>query len=1197
MKKELNPHFNLPKQISEIQFGILSKKEITAMSVLSVTRREMYDPESRRPMMGGPLDPRLGTSNKSEKCETCHESILRCSGHFGDIELTLPVFHIGFLRHTLQILHCICKNCAAVLISPSRKTYYDIRKLVEECKKISVCHNCKAHNGTVKKGQGFRIYHYLPNTTEDLNPLTVLNLFKMIAPKDWKILSLSFPPENLIIQKLLVPPACIRPSVMLDQEDGSNEDDLTIKLCEIIHTNQVIKEKMHNLSILIEDWDFLQLQVGLFINSDLPGVTTPNSVNRPIRGLIQRLKGKGGRFRENLSGKRVDFSGRTVISPDPNLSVEEVGMPKAMAQILTFPEPVTAFNRARLQEMVRRGPESYPGANYIFNPQTESKRYLRFGDREALASTLLDGDIVERHLIDGDTVLFNRQPSLHRLSVMAHRVRVMPWRTLRFNECVCTPYNADFDGDEMNIHVPQTYEARAEASVLMGVKHNLVTPRNGEPLVAATQDFITGLYLLTSKDVFFTREEFGQVISHFIGKDERVLIEPSVIRPYELFTGKQVVEVLIRDAINNGIKMNEFDEHKFNNSCINTNNMGSSNIKDVSDDKIFIVRNNFYLFGRIDKSIVGAEKKDKSILYALMLISENCAVRAMNSIARLIPRFLSGRGFSIGYDDVLPDHKLREGKAKILKEGYSSVTRMISNHALGKITAQPGCTTEETLELSISAELSNIREKCGTLCVNSLSINNAPLIMQACGSKGSKINISQMIACVGQQIISGHRIPDGFEKRPLPHFPRCSLMPAAKGFVEASFCSGLSPTEFFFHAVSGREGLVDTAVKTAETGYMQRRLMKALEDLCVEYDYSVRNANGEVVQFVYGEDKIDPINNTHWIDPGTAVGAIAGQSIGEPGTQMTLKTFHFAGVASMNITLGVPRLKEIINASKAISTPIINAKIEKETKCKIEKIKNKIERILLSDIWESITELYGIHECCLEIIINTEIANDLDITMDTIRDRICKIKRIPKEHIQIHNSVLQIYIKKYKKEPESIYFILQKVKRSLGSIIVSGIETVGKVVVSKNGDEYELGIEGTGLAKVLGVEGIDSNHTRSNNSMEILEVLGIEAARQSIIDEILYTMEKHGIKLDSRHVMLLADTMCYKGEVLGITRFGISKMKMSTLMLASFEQTSDHLFEAAIGGKRDVIEGVSESIILGMNVGVGTGRIELYHSK
>ena len=257
--------------------------------------------------------------------------------------------------------------------------------------------------------------------------------------------------------------------------------DLTMSV-RIVEANTALSQQLARglPRQVLEAWEFLQEACARYINSEMSGLQQIKG--KSVRSICTRLKGKEGRFRGNLSGKRVDFSGRTVISPDPNVSVEQVVIPEWVAKRMTFPERVCEANLQRLREAIDRGPENHPGACFITTPDGRKKYLgaLKKNARKQMAESLKSGDLVERHMRDGDIVLFNRQPSLHRLSIMAHRAKVMPGRTFRFNECVCAPYNADFDGDEMNIHLPQTEEARAEAMQLMGVRDGLVTPKSGE---------------------------------------------------------------------------------------------------------------------------------------------------------------------------------------------------------------------------------------------------------------------------------------------------------------------------------------------------------------------------------------------------------------------------------------------------------------------------------------------------------------------------------------------------------------------------------------------------------------------------------------------------------------------------------------------------------------------------------------------
>jgi DNA-directed RNA polymerase III subunit RPC1 len=878
---------------------------------------------------------------------------------------------------------------------------------------------------------------------------------------------------------------------------------------------------------------------------------------------------------------------------------------------------------------------------------------------------------------------------------MAHQAKVLPWKTFRFNECCCAPYNADFDGDEMNIHFPQTWEARAEALTLMASIKNLATPKNGALLIAATQDFLTASFLLTKRNIFYDKADFVQIISFFSadGLIDFELPSPAILKPEELYTGKQVFSMLIRhsrkdSSINLEKKTKNYDQ---------TAALGELD----RTEGCVVIRNGELICGNLCKETLGGGKNN---LFQLLLrdYSDEVAADKMGKLARLCARWIGYHGFSIGIDDVTPGPILKSRKEKLMEIGYADCKEKIEEFKKGGLQPDAGCSLDQTLESRLSAILSALREKMGKVCMEELPGNNSPLIMTQCGSKGSMVNISQMVSSVGQQTLSGHRIPNGFHQRTLPHFKKeDAKSPAAKGFVSNSFFSGLLPFEFFFHTMGGREGLIDTAVKTAETGYMQRRLMKALEDLCIQYDGTVRNSVNQVIQFVYGDDGIeptyvegdsDPLNYDRLLrnllcrnfnpertltpsqilalfyaeeernkeirdfpishkkdlvdflskpsilddrldepvlleflrlvgtkmrraiaEPGTAIGALCAQSIGEPCTQMTLKTFHFAGVASMDITQGVPRIRELMDATKNISTPFITAKLQNSfSEDFARKCKGQIERLYLGDIVDYLQEVYlPDGSVKLEIKIDWLLVSDLrvDVTVNSIIESIIADKsqglKLKKTHIDIAeygSDVISI-------SPKSAdaYFALQKIKSKISKIIIYGLPSVARCVMvnpeikkdkAKADDkkEYHLLIEGSGLAAIFRVPGIDWAKSFCNHPLEMAEVLGIEAGRRVIIDEITYTMKQHNVGVDPRHVYLLADIMTYKGEILGITRNGIAKMKDSILMLASFEKTTDFLFNAGVYSIKENITGVSECIIMGKTVPVGTGLFSLLHA-
>ncbi|KAJ4971175.1 hypothetical protein NE237_004274 [Protea cynaroides] len=649
----------------------------------------------------------MGPASKSGTCATCHGSFATCPGHFGYLNLALPVYNVGYFSAILDILKCICKSCARVLLEEEKRKEFLrkmrnskleaqlknnlMKQIVKKCvamvtsRKTVECSRCGYKNGIVKKaGSMLGIIHdrshvrdgmleecnsAISHTKESkasfnvvhvLNPIKVLALFKKMLDEDCELLYLSDRPEKLIVVDIAVPPIAIRPSVFMDAGATSNEDDITMRLFCINKYNACVRRDLQGtgpLSNCLGDWEFLQVHVAQYINSDVRGIPASMELSKPMRGFVQRLKGKQGRFRGNLSGKRVEYTGRTVISPDPNLKITEVAIPILMAQVLTYPERVSCHNIEKLRQRVRNGPHKYPGANLIRYPDG-ALMHLRFSARKRAADELKYGYIVERHLEDGDIVLFNRQPSLHRMSIMSHRARVMPWRTLRFNESVCNPYNADFDGDEMNMHVPQTEEARTEALMLMGVQNNLCTPKNGEILVASTQDFLTSSFLITRKDTFYDRAAFSLLCSYMgDAMDPIDLPTPTLIKPIELWTGKQLFSVLVRPHAHMRVYLN---------LTVLEKTYSKSGETMCPNDGFVYFRNSELISGQLGKATLGNGNKDGLFSVLLRDYNPHAAAACMNRLAKLSARWIGNHGFSIGIDDVQPGEMLnRQKKARI----------------------------------------------------------------------------------------------------------------------------------------------------------------------------------------------------------------------------------------------------------------------------------------------------------------------------------------------------------------------------------------------------------------------------------------------------------------------------------------------------------------------------------------------------
>jgi len=859
------------KVISGIKFGILSPDTIRKLAVMRIETSELYD-EQGFPVPGGLMDRRLGSIEPGAVCQTCGNRAATCPGHFGYIDLARPVIHPEFAPYIANLLKATCRNCGRVKLPPDKlervsrrmerlaKRWPALkRKLVQavirEAAKQTVCPHCKTPQYKIRLEKPYTFYEQREVGVVKLTPLEIRERLERIPDSDLLVLGLDpkeSRPEWMVLTVLPVVPPAVRPSITLESGERS-EDDLTHKLVDILRANQRLKENIEagSPSLVIEDlWNLLQYHVATYFDNELPGIAAArHRSGRPLRTLAQRLKGKEGRFRGSLAGKRVDFSARTVISPDPNLSVNEVGVPVEIAKVLTVPEKVTPWNIEKLKQLVRNGPDKWPGANYIIKPDGArvDLRYVKHLDE--VAETLKPGYIVERHLMDGDIVLFNRQPSLHRMSIMAHIVRVLPYKTFRLNLLVTIPYNADFDGDEMNLHAPQSEEAQAEARTLMLVQEHIMTPRYGAPIIGGLHDYITGAYLLTRKDAIFDKSSAAQLL--YAASYSGPLPEPAILKPGPYWTGKQLVSVFLPKDMD------------FVGKAAVAPAGGKCDEEYCENDGYILVKKGRLLLGVLDKNAVGAEKHGTLLHELVVVYGVEKGREIMDTLFKLFLMYLDMHGFTMGVDSVQVPEETRREIREIIEEAKRKVEELIASYARGELVPMPGKTRRETLEDLIMSVLADARTRAGEVAGRYLGMFNHAVIMARTGARGSMLNLTQMASLVGQQSVRGKRIERGYTGRPLPHFKPSDLSPEARGFVASSFSTGLTPTGFFFHAVSGREGLVDTAVRTAQSGYMYRRLQNALQDFYVAYDGTVRNSEGMVIQFRYGEDGVDPSRSDH----------------------------------------------------------------------------------------------------------------------------------------------------------------------------------------------------------------------------------------------------------------------------------------------------------------------------------------------
>ncbi|KAM0681121.1 DNA-directed RNA polymerase II core subunit rpo21 [Glugoides intestinalis] len=1367
------------KKVVSIQFGLFSPEEIRRGSVVNVLHPETV--ENGIPKENGLIDLRMGTTERSFLCQTCNSSSFDCVGHYGHIELSKPMFHIGYLSKIKKTLECVCFYCSKIK-SPKRSLTPGLDECWVALKSRTICEGEETLDGRtgcgnkqpVIKKDGLALIAFMKEDDEGegrvvLNGERVYSILKKIEEEDMHFLGFNSDncrPEWMILTAIIVPPPSVRPSIVLNGHLRA-EDDITHKLADIVKANSYLKkyEQEGAPSHIVRDYEqLLQFHLATMIDNDIGGQPQALQKNgRPLKSISARLKGKEGRIRGNLMGKRVDFSARSVISPDPAISVGEVGVPIHIAKIQTFPEKVNSFNIEYLQRLVNRGPNEHPGANYVI--RSDGQRIdLNFN---RIDLKLEKGFIVERHMQNNDEVLFNRQPSLHKMSMMGHRARIMPGKSFRLNLSATTPYNADFDGDEMNLHMPQSYPSKAELDILVAVDKQIVSPQSNKPVIGIIQDTLVGARLFTVRDAFFKRHEAMSLLYSIdafakTSEDFSDYLKPAILQPIELWTGKQLFTAILPRI---------FYSRASNMDTPAQEGRDWDNIN-LTDSKV-IIQNGVLFAGSIDKRSAGAQQGGLIHIIFNDFGSEK-AKQFIDNIQRLINYFLLHiSSFSVGIGDCIADTNTYTLCKTTVQKAMSEVDEIISLTKRNELEKMPGMTLSETFESKVNVVLNRARNVSGSSAQTSLNTQNSMKAMVVSGSKGNYINISQITTCLGQQNVEGRRIPFGFLDRSLPHFYKYDFGARSKGFVQSSYLSGMFPDEFFFHAMGGREGIIDTAIKTAETGYIQRRLVKALEDATIQHDFSVRNGNGDVYQFAYGDDGFDathlenvtvpmdnfkrrffidmfgedtyaiqpsevspdvyqlmrddvnlqkrldreydylyanqgllsapypsPVNvsrilkkhtqsrrSLHSISPyailnaldglmtgnkkldyylrislnvkcvllnispdqfiimleeiktrimkarinaNEMVGTIAAQSVGEPATQMTLNTFHLAGVAS-TVSMGVPRLNEIINLARTIKTPSMQIFLKNGLGHSIEdarKVQNQVEYLSLKMVCESSQILFDpdvrttlidedrefvetyfempdedinfdlLGKFVIRLVLSRSILVSRGLSLDFISARIRQVFGST-VHLVVsdENDERPVVRIRFLSSSNDSLSLLADAQATILKIHLQGYKQIKKAYLTNlnklDKSEWCLQTDGIDFLPILSAPDIDGVRVVANDIYTICSALGIEAARQAILNELEFVIENNGSYVNHRHMSLLADVMTVKGYLTGITRHGVSRASASALKRASFEETVDVLLDAAASSEKDAVCGVSENIMLGQVPPVGTGCIDI----
>jgi len=1448
----MDNHSNVvPAKIIGIQFSIFSPEEIKKYSVVEVTNKETY--VGMKPKIGGLFDPRMGVSEPGMICPTDGMNYIDSPGYFGHVNLSKPVFYIQYIDTIISILKCVCHRCGKLLISKSANAsllqYSNQKrwtKVLELCKspQLKRCGDdtedgCGCLKASKIKQDGFAciIAEWTGNSSNETNevlvvkvvPEMVIKIFKKISDEDVNFMGFSniwSRPEWMVCKVFAVPPPSVRPSVKHDAQQRS-EDDLTHIIINIIKINNKIKQliELGNEENVknIDDWvQVLQYYIATMVDNNMSGASpVTQRSGRALKSISERHKGKTGRVRGNLMGKRVDFSARSVITPDPELSISELGVPLKIAKNITKPVKVQEHNFKYLSYLVKNGPYNYPGAKIIEKKNGVSIS-LGYVDRENVKIEY--GDIIHRHMLDGDVVLFNRQPTLHRMSMMAHIVRVMfTGDTFRMNVADTKPYNADFDGDEMNMHMPQSDEAESELRYLANIPNHIISPGNNKPIIGIFQDSLIGSFLFTRPDVKFTRKEAMNLLVKTNRFHDTSLFDDLK----QEFSSFEVLSEIV-PSISLKYKTDLFGD--------NENKDTSNRVLEIKDGNV--------LRGQHDKGVLGSSSK--GILHRIR--KDFGAIPCqdyIDNLQQIITEYMKTTGFSVGISDLIADEPTIKKISDIIHGKKVEVANLIDETHLGIFKNKTGKPNLEYFESQVNNILNKASMEAGNAGINSLDKENRFVSIVTSGSKGNNLNISQMISCLGQQNVDGKRIPYGYSNRTLPHFKQFDDTPRARGFVESSFISGLSPDELFFHAMGGRVGLIDTAVKTSTTGYIQRRLIKGMEDIQAMYDRTVRNNKNKIIQFSYGGTNFDTTyietlhfdlldmklndiyenysydiidstsvskNSTHLkmiyekstlsrfkkdkikllreakkdidylvskrdmmvskiydcmdekkiylpvhfpnmiervknhfeitsnslsditpleayeiiiskyeilekmfkpcekfkiaytfymnpfilihknkyhniaitflcdniiqcykksiVNPGEMVGMVGAQSIGEPTTQMTLNTFHYAGVSSKsNVTRGVPRIEEILTLTKKPKNPSLTIYLRPDDSFDINKsynIASKIEHTKLKNIirkaeiyyepndfetnideddqmmkqyvqlTEVIRECYGEEKSedddeedepgRIDWIIRFELDETLMLDMNISNEDIHYVLKSSygndiqcfyadyntdgKINFRIRLSNLPRAKKKDQfAEEDYIHFVKTFLDKILNDVVIRGVKDIEKVNLRKinnykvyqpetgNYDKkevYVLDTIGSNLSDILTLNYIEKNKTFSNDIIEMQNVLGIEAARKCLFNEILEVMEFDSTYINHHHIHLLCDRMTCNKKMVSIFRHGINKDDIGPIAKASFEETTEMFLQAARHGELDNMRGVSANVMCGQEGYYGTSSFDVY---
>jgi DNA-directed RNA polymerase II subunit RPB1 len=917
--QRIQPSF-VPSNTSPIvgfQLGIPSAEETVQQSVVEVASL-LNGPRVTAPQaLNWLFDPKMGVTKPGAYCPTDGNTYIDCPGYFGYLWLARPVYYTQYLKYTVKVLGLVCWKCSQSLMDEARHRARVMRlprqrrfelvtgPAIYKCKRCPACHAAQPKAWKQNKesaGEVFAVWKppsakaSAAAQLDEVNsrparwdPLMVFRVLDGIADDTIDFLGMHpqfSRPSSMICRALPIAPPAMRPSV--DHESGQRaEDDISTIYVNIIKYNAQLAARMEAGASELEIGKYLtllQCAVTAIFSNKFPGATITQNGGRPLQSISDRLDGKNGRTRHNLNGKRANHTARSVISGNPTIGAANLGVPLEMCMYMTVPEVVTDRNRAHLQQLVLNGPDVWPGARSVVHradfsagggggggmPVTVS---LRHAVRESIV--LRAGDVVHRQLQENDVVGFNRQPSLHKSSFMGHRLRMMPTgQSFRLNLAATQTYNADFDGDEMNLHVPQTTAAQNELQCLALVTEQMIDASKTAPNLAFFQDSMLGLYLFSGEGLDFSLPEAMELLCANSELDLRRLLFGDAAADYEDEEGEQQQQQQQQQgegeeegeaATTSRKRKRSAAAAAADGPLLRVRRVGSREVLGQTLPAITMsaknkagaelrLENGRWLEGQADKTAMATGSK--GVLHRICNdFGKQRCVRFIDDVQNLVTTWIAHfNSFSVGTGDLDVSPAVHDRMEEAFGAAVREMDALQTRFRLGLAENSAAWSNAAEFERQAWNVLSAARTKLEAAGGPGLAPGNRFLHMVHSGSKGNVGNVTQMAMGLCQQAVSGARAPYGFADRTLPMFAKFDDGAAARGFITRSYARGLQPADMFIHAVAGREGLIDTAIKTSGTGYIARKLRTALEIATVQYGFTVRDHSQRVVQFRYGDD-------------------------------------------------------------------------------------------------------------------------------------------------------------------------------------------------------------------------------------------------------------------------------------------------------------------------------------------------------